>query len=73
MQEDAANPSLLYRSPLIVDVLKKTLFSGRDTLPKLFPHHLTITDDGQIEMPASLVAAATTLVRCFRSVNVITR
>jgi len=64
-QDDAANPGLLYRNPLIADILKKTLFRGRDTLPKLFPNDLTITEDGLIEMPAPLVAAAATLVRCF--------
>jgi len=48
-----------------MDILKQTLFAGRNTLPKLFPHDLTVTEDGQIEMPAPLVAVAATLVRCF--------
>lgn len=64
MQEKPANTGLLYRNLLIVDILQKALFRGRDTLPKLFPHDLTITEDGQIEMPAPLVAAAATLVSC---------
>jgi hypothetical protein len=47
---------------VIVDILKKTLFSGRKALPNLFPDDLTLTADGHIEMPAPLVAVAATLV-----------
>ena len=33
MQNEPANTSLLYRHPLIADILKNSVFSGRDTLP----------------------------------------
>lgn len=34
-------------------------------LPKLFPNDVIVTEDGQIEMPAPLIAAAATLVSPF--------
>ena len=52
---------------MICDILKRAFFSGRDTLPKLFPEELSdrINTDGYIEMPANLVASAATLVSTF--------
>jgi hypothetical protein len=61
-QDNAADPRQLYRNPIIVDILKKTIFTGSKSLPNLFPDHLTLTDDGHIQMPAPLVAIAATLV-----------
>jgi len=67
LQKTPANTDLVYRNDLISDILKRTFFSGRDTLPKLFPEELSkrVNADGYIEMPEPLVAAATTLVSIF--------